>query len=91
VPLLRHPFNAWRIALPISLLLDRTTSRSRTVPLGKVAHILSIRRYISKYIIERIAIEKYQKNGLGITFGDIETEMSLNKAKAQRTLKVFSR
>jgi hypothetical protein len=52
---------------------------------------LSIRRYISKDIIERIAIEKYQKNGLGITFGDIETEMSLNKAKAQRTLKVFSR
>ena len=39
--------------------------------------------------MEKIAIEKYQKNGLGITFEDIEREFFLNKAKAQRTLKYF--
>jgi hypothetical protein len=50
---------------------------------------LSIRRYILKDIIQRIVIEKYQKNGLGITFEDIEREFSLNKDKAQRTLKYF--
>jgi hypothetical protein len=50
---------------------------------------LSLRRYKTKDIVERKAIEKYQKNGLGITFEDIEREFSLNKAKAQRTLKYF--
>jgi hypothetical protein len=50
---------------------------------------LSLRKYKTKDIIEKIAIEKYQKNGLGITFEDIEREFSLNKVKAQRTLKYF--
>jgi len=50
---------------------------------------LSIRRYKTKDIVEKKAIEKYQKNGLGITFEDIEREFSLNKAKAERTLKYF--
>jgi hypothetical protein len=50
---------------------------------------LSIRRYKTKDIVENIAIEKYQKNGLGITIEDIERNFSVNKAKAQRTLKHF--
>ena len=50
---------------------------------------MSLRKYKTKDIVEKIAIEKYQKNGLGITFEDIEREFFLNKAKAQRTLKYF--
>ena len=50
---------------------------------------MSIRRYISKDILERIAIEKYKNNGLGITFEDIEREFSLNKVEARRRLKYF--
>jgi hypothetical protein len=50
---------------------------------------LSLREYVRKHIVEKIAIEKYRENGLGITFEDIERELSLNKAKAQRTLKYF--
>jgi hypothetical protein len=50
---------------------------------------MSIRNYISKDKIEKIAIDKYRENGLGITIGDIEREFSVNKAKAQRTLKYF--
>jgi hypothetical protein len=50
---------------------------------------LSLRKYKTKDIVEKIATEKYQKNGLGITFEDIEREFSLNKAKVQRTLKYF--
>jgi len=33
---------------------------------------LSLRKYKTKDIVEKIAIEKYQKNGLGITIEDIE-------------------
>jgi hypothetical protein len=66
---------------------DQNTSQ--IVLLGKVAHILSLRRYKTKDIVEKIAIEKYQKNGLGITIEDIETNFSVNKIKAQRTLKHF--
>ena len=50
---------------------------------------MSIRNYISKDKIEKIAIDKYRENRLGITIGDIEREFSVNKAKAQRTLKYF--
>ena len=50
---------------------------------------MSLRRYKTKDIVEKIAIEKYQKNGLGITIEDIETNFSVNKVKAQRTLKHF--
>jgi hypothetical protein len=50
---------------------------------------LSIRKYITKDNVEKIAIDKYQENGLGITIGDIEREFSINKTKAQRTLKYF--
>jgi len=50
---------------------------------------LSLKEYVRKHIVEKIAIEKYQENGLGITFEDIKREFSLNKAKAQRTLKYF--
>jgi hypothetical protein len=50
---------------------------------------LSLKEYVRKHIVEKIAIEKYRENGLGITFEDIEREFSLNKAKAQRTLKYF--
>jgi hypothetical protein len=50
---------------------------------------LSLKEYVRKHIAEKIAIEKYRENGLGITFEDIEREFSLNKAKAQRTLKYF--
>jgi hypothetical protein len=50
---------------------------------------LSIRKYISKDNVEKIAIGKYQENGLGITFEDIKIEFSVNKGKAQRTLKYF--
>jgi hypothetical protein len=51
---------------------------------------LSLREYVRKDIVEKIAIEKYQKNGLGITIEDVERNFYVNKAKAQRTLKVFS-
>jgi len=50
---------------------------------------LSIRRYIFKDIVEKIATEKYRKNGLGITFEDIGREFSVSKTKAQRKLKYF--
>jgi hypothetical protein len=50
---------------------------------------LSLRKYKTKDIVEKIAIEKYQKNGLGITFEDIERNFSVNKDKAQRKLKYF--
>jgi hypothetical protein len=50
---------------------------------------LSLKEYVRKHIVEKIAIEKYRENGLGITFEDIEREFSVNKAKAQRTLKHF--
>jgi hypothetical protein len=50
---------------------------------------LSIRKYISKDNVEKIAIGKYRENGLGITFEDIKIEFSVNKGKAQRTLKYF--
>ncbi|MGC1927365.1 MAG: hypothetical protein WA667_00190 [Candidatus Nitrosopolaris sp.] len=52
---------------------------------------MSTRNYISKDKIEKIGIRKYQENGLGITFQDIEREFSVNKGKAQRTLKHFHR
>jgi hypothetical protein len=50
---------------------------------------LSVRKYISKDNVEKIAIGKYRENGLGITFEDIKIEFSVNKGKAQRTLKYF--
>ncbi len=50
---------------------------------------MSLRKYKTKDTVEKIAIEKYQKNGLGITFEDIEREFSVNKDKAQRKLKYF--
>jgi len=66
-----------------------TTSFCKIVLLGKVAHILSLRKYKTKDLVEKIAIEKYQKNGLGITIEDIERNFSINKTKAQRNLKYF--
>jgi hypothetical protein len=50
---------------------------------------LSLRKYVTKDILEKIAIEKYRDNGLGITFEDIEREFSVNKAEAQGRLKYF--
>ncbi|MGA9149747.1 MAG: hypothetical protein WBZ36_04140 [Candidatus Nitrosopolaris sp.] len=50
---------------------------------------MSLRNYKTKDIVEKIAIQKYQKNGLGITIEDIERNFSVNKVKAQRTLKHF--
>jgi hypothetical protein len=50
---------------------------------------LSLRKYKTKEIVEKIAIEKYQKNGLDITIEDIERSFSINKANAQRKLKYF--
>jgi len=50
---------------------------------------LSLRKYKTKDVLEKIGIEKYQKNGLGITFEDIERNFSVNKDKAQRKLKHF--
>jgi hypothetical protein len=50
---------------------------------------MSLRKYIVKDNVEKIATEKYRENGLGITFQDIEREFSVNKGKAQRTLKYF--
>src|SRR5205807_3522704 len=51
--------------------------------------IMSTRKYVTKDNVEKIAIDKYRENGLGITIGDIEREFSVNKAKAQRSLKYF--
>jgi hypothetical protein len=45
--------------------------------------------YITKHNVEKIAIEKYRKNGLGITFEDIKRRFSVNKTEAQRKLKYF--
>jgi hypothetical protein len=50
---------------------------------------MSIRNYISKDKIEKIAIDKYREKCLGITIGDIEREFSVSKGKAQRKLKYF--
>jgi hypothetical protein len=50
---------------------------------------MSTRKYVPKDNVEKIAIDKYRENGLGITIGDVEREFSVNKAKAQRTLKYF--
>ena len=50
---------------------------------------MSLRKYKTKDIVEKIAIEKYQENGLGITFEDIGREFFVNKDKAQRKLKYF--
>jgi hypothetical protein len=50
---------------------------------------LSVRKYVSKDNVEKIAIGKYRENGLGVTFQDIKREFSVNKGKAQRTLKYF--
>ena len=47
------------------------------------------REYIIKENIEKIAIGKYRQNGLGITINDIQREFSVNKSKAQRSLKYF--
>jgi hypothetical protein len=52
---------------------DCTTSFWQIVLLGEVAQILHLRKYITKHNVEKIAIEKYKKNGLGITFEDTET------------------
>jgi hypothetical protein len=51
--------------------------------------MLSLRKYITKDSVEKIATEKYRENGLGITFEDVKGEFSVNKGKAQRTLKYF--
>jgi hypothetical protein len=50
---------------------------------------LSLRRYKTKDNVEKIATGKYRENGLGVTFEDIKIEFSVNKRKAQRTLKYF--
>jgi len=50
---------------------------------------MSTRKYVPKHNVEKIAIDKYRENGLGITIGDIEREFSVNKTKAQRKLKYF--
>ena len=61
----------------------------KSVLLGKVAHMLSTRKYISNKEMEDIAIQKYRRGGHGITFDDIRREFSVNKDKAQRRLKHF--
>jgi hypothetical protein len=50
---------------------------------------LSLRKYKSQDIVEKIAIEKYRENGLGITFQDIQREFSVSKSNAQQKLKHF--
>jgi hypothetical protein len=50
---------------------------------------MSTRKYVPKDNVEKIAIDKYRENGLGITIGDVEREFSVNKAKAQGRLKYF--
>ena len=57
--------------------------------LGKVAHVLSTRKYISNKEIEDIAMQKYRRGGHGITFDNIRKEFSVDKGEAQRTLKYF--
>ena len=59
------------------------------VLLGEVAHIMPTLKYITKDNVEKIAIGKYRQNGLGITIHDIQREFSVNKSKAQRSLKFF--
>jgi hypothetical protein len=62
---------------------------NRNVPVAEVDHIRCVRKYISKKMIEELAVEKYKSNGNGITFEDIEIRFMLKKSKAQRSLKHF--
>ena len=42
---------------------------------------------ISDNLLEELAIEKYKKNGKGITFKDVIEKFHCKKEKAQRRLK----
>jgi hypothetical protein len=50
-------------------------------------HYPQRRRYIKKEQIKEIAVNKYEVNGLGITFEDITINLRVSKEKAQRILK----
>ena len=50
-----------------------------------------IRKYIKKEEIKKLANEKYEKNGVGITVIDIQSKFRLTKKQAQRQLKHFTK
>jgi hypothetical protein len=62
---------------------------NRNVPVAEVDHIGCVRKYISKKMIEELAIEKYKSNGNGITLTDVERRFFFKKSNAQRSLKYF--
>jgi hypothetical protein len=68
-----------------------TTWFCQNVLLGELAHSMSTQKYITKDDIEKIAIQKYRENGLGITFEDIGRDFRVSKSKAQSKLKYFNR
>lgn len=57
------------------------------VPNEQLVHILPCRKRISKTEIERLAVEKYNSCGKGLSFSDIVIQFGCSKTKAQRILK----
>src|ERR687885_2782841 len=48
------------------------------------------RRYTRAYQIEKLAVDKYKKNGQGLTFNDLlSTGLASNKKQSQITLKYY--
>jgi len=62
---------------------------SKNVPINEPVHSNRKRKYTAENQIKEITNNKYQCNGSGITFHDIMVKFSVNKQKAQRTLKYF--
>jgi hypothetical protein len=74
-------------SIPANTEKNVLVTTNRNVPLVEVDHTRCVRKYISKKMIEELAIEKYKSNGNGITFEDIERKFLVKKSKAQRSLK----
>ena len=64
---------------PIKLIKNRLTEQ--------LVHGYGRRKGIPNNELEKVAIEKYQENGKGITYVDVIEEFKCSKDKAQRKLK----
>ncbi len=56
-------------------------------PIDILDHRYGLGKQISPNILEELALEKYKKNGKGITFKDVSENFHCTKKKAQRRLK----
>ena len=63
--------------------------RDESVPVTEPVQVRCCQKLITKEIVESLAIEKYRANGKGITIEDLKIKCSVNKSKAQRSLKYF--